>query len=109
MSSFKAIAASDLWFDILSEFSRPDVLEGKLDEVLPDSSNVLDGFGEETNNGFAAGSISWSKALKLAHPESVVAIPACGSEKSLYVNDMMKVGIVFASRFQLLLLNLLSW
>ena len=101
MSSFKAIAASDLWFDILSEFSRPDVLEGKVDELLPDSGNELDGFGEETNNGFAAGSISWSKALKLAHPESFVAIPACGSKKSLYVNYMLKVGIIF--------MNSLSW
>ena len=106
MSSFKAIAASDLWFDILSEFSRPDVFEGKLDELLPDSGTVLDGFGEETNNGFAAGSISWSKALKLAHPESFVAIPACGSEKGSYVNYMMKVGIIFASRSHM---NLISW
>ena len=105
MSSFKAIAASDLWFDILSESSRPDTLEGKFDELLPDSGNVLDGFGEETNNGFAAGSISWSKALKLAHPESFVAIAACGSEKSSYVNYMLKVGIIFAS----LIMNLLSW
>ena len=81
--SFKAIAASDLWFDISSEFSRPEAFDGNFVLLLL-SVKLLDGFGDVTNNGFAAGSMFWSKALKLAHPESFVAVVAFDSKEYLH-------------------------
>ena len=86
MLSFKALAASGLWFKRLSESSGPEISDCNFDVQLPESGSALDGFWEETNNGFAAGSICWSKALKFAHPDSFVSILAFGSKISLYVN-----------------------
>ena len=80
ISSFKAIAASDE----SSELARP---EGSEENLLQDDFGIeLDGFWDETNNGLAAGSMSWSKALKLAHPESLVAMVAFDSAKPLKIN-----------------------
>ena len=79
--SFKDIAASDLWFDISSEFSTPVAFDENFVLLLLFSDKMLDGFWDVTTNGFAAGSMFWSKALKLAHPESFVAVVAFDSEK----------------------------
>ena len=63
------LAALDLWlFESSSSSSVLLVLVTRASLQL--SAATWDGVEDETNKGFAAGSISWSKALKFAQPTS---------------------------------------